>query len=559
MSDRRLLRQARAGRAFLMAATVLGLAGAALIIAQAALLAYCLAAVFQDGLDLTRLDPAPAWLAAVVVGRAVVAWAREVVSHRAAAAVKAELRGRLLAHVAALGPGWLRGERSGEITALATRGLDALDGYFARYLPQLILAAGIPLAILAFVLPTDLIAGLTILVTVPLIPVFMALVGHATRRLGERQSAQLGRLSHHLLELLAGLATSKAFGRTAAQATTIEALTDEQRRVTMRSLRLASLSSLVLELLATLSVALVAVGVGLRVVGGSLDLRTALLVLILAPEAYLPLRQLGTHYHASAEGVAAAGAVFAVLETPLPPTGTRTDLPDFPGLRLTGITVEFPGRAAAALEDFSLRLNQGDVVALTGPSGCGKSTVLSVILGFVPAATGQVAMAWDELRGVDLGEVGLAEADPAAWRSRIAWVPQRPYLFTGTVADNIRLGQPDRTHEQVRQAARSARAEDILSTVVGEGGTGLSTGQRQRVALARAFLRDAPVVLLDEPTANLDPATEADLIAAIGRLAEGRTVLLVAHRPALLGVADRIVAMTAPGVRPATGAVAARP
>jgi ATP-binding cassette, subfamily C, bacterial CydD len=539
--DPRLARYARTARWYLAATTVLGVAAVGLVIAQASLLAWAISQVALDRAGLAQLRGSLIALAAVIAGRVVVVWAQEVAAHRACAGVKSELRGQLLAHVLRLGPSWLHGARSGEVTTLATRGLDALDAYFARYLPQLILAALVPAAVLVWVFPQDVIAGATILLTLPLIPVFMALVGWTTERLNQRQFAALSRLAHHLLEIIAGLPTLKVFGRAKAQARAIQDLSENQRRLTMRTLRLAFLSSLVLELVAMISVALVAVGVGLRVVDGSLDLRTALLILILAPEAYLPLRALGTHYHASAEGLAAAGEVVSILDTAPHATGARTDLPDARRVALVveDLTVHYAGRPEPAVTGLDLRLEPGELVALTGPSGCGKSTVLNVLLGFTPATSGRIR----------LGDAGLAEADPQAWRAQIAYVAQRPYLFAGTVAENIALGQATLDEEAVARVAGEAHLECELSTVLGEGGSGLSAGQRQRVALARAFLRDAPIVLLDEPTANLDPVTEAEVVEAIGRLVRGRTALVVAHRPALLAAADRVVDLSRVGAR----------
>jgi ATP-binding cassette subfamily C protein CydD len=525
--DPRLLRQAHTTRRFLVTMAFLGVVGVGLVIGQAVVLATAITRVFLDGAGIGGLM---AVLAAIVLGRAGVAWASEIAAHRASAGVKSELRHRLLVHVTRLGPGGLHGERSGEVVTLATRGLDALDAYFARYLPQLVLAALVPAAILAVIIPADLIAGATILLTLPLIPIFMALIGLTTERLSQRQFAALSRLTHHLLEIVAGLPTLRVFNRAKAQATAIRELSAQQRRYGMRTLRLAFLSSLALELLSTLSVALVAVGVGLRLVNGTLDLRTALIVLILAPEAYLPLRQLGTHYHASAEGLAASARVFEILETPVPTPGGASDVPDLGrvAIRLDDVTVAFDGRTEPALDRFSLRVRPGEIVALAGPSGCGKSTVANVLLGFVRPTKGRVLV----------GHMDLAELAPDAWRTRVAYVGQDSFLFAGTVADNIALGAPDSPTDAVARAAAAAGLDGLpLATSVGH----LSAGQRQRVALARAFLRDAPLVILDEPTASLDPRTESEVLAAVGRLARGRTVILMAHRPALRALADRVV------------------
>ncbi|GAA0522354.1 hypothetical protein Ade02nite_81660 [Paractinoplanes deccanensis] len=533
--DPRLLRYARTTRAYLAVTVVLGAALAGLIVAQATLLAGGITAVFLDGAGLAGLRGTLIWLAVVVAGRAAVSWAQEVVAARSSAAVKSELRRALFARLASQPSG---GD-TGAVVALVVRGLDALDAYFARYLPQLVLAVLVPAIVLARIFPADLVATVTIVLTLPLIPVFMALVGLQTESANRRQFKLLARLSHHFLDVIAGLPTLKLFGRARAQAATIRRISDDQRRLTMRTLRIAFLSSLVLELLATLSVALVAVGIGLRLVDGRLDLATALLVLILAPEAYLPLRQVGANYHASAEGLAAASDAFEILDEPVPAAGTG---PAPAGaIAFEDVVVRYRDSDALRL---TAVIEPGEIVALTGPSGCGKSTALHVLLGFVAPASGRVTV----------GGTDLAGADPAAWRSRIAWVPQRPHLFAGTVRDNIALGAgPD---ADVVTAARHAGAHEFIAglprgydTVLGDDGAGLSAGQRQRIALARAFLRDASIVLLDEPTANLDAATAADVMAAIRRLARGRTVLVAAHRPELIALAGRVVELAAPAGR----------
>jgi ABC-type transport system involved in cytochrome bd biosynthesis fused ATPase/permease subunit len=305
------------------------------------------------------------------------------------------------------------------------------------------------------------------------------------------------------------------------------------------------LSSLVLELLATVSVALVAVAVGLRLLGGQLDLRTALFVLVLAPEAYLPLRLLGANYHASAEGMKVAEEIFEVLERPAPAPGARVDVPDpaSEAIAVRDLTVTYPGRAQPALAAVSLQVEPGEVLAVTGPSGCGKSTLLAVLLGLVTPDAG----------GVAVGGVDLAELDIAAWRSRVAWVPQRPHLFSTSVADNVRLGRPDASVDDVWAALADAGLEGVvralpdgIDTRLGERGAGLSAGERQRVALARAFLRDAPLLLLDEPTAGLDAATEEGILRTIRDMVRDRTVVLVAHRPTLVAMADRVVRLAPP-------------
>ncbi|MFF9183185.1 thiol reductant ABC exporter subunit CydD [Streptomyces misionensis] len=534
--DPRLLRYARATRFFLVAVVGLGAVGAGLVIAQAMLIAEVVVGAFQHGRPLTELRTPLLLLAAVAVGRALVAWLTERAAHRASAAVKSELRGRLLDRAAALGPGWLGGQRTGSLVTLATRGVDALDDYFSRYLPQLGLAVIVPVAVLARIVTEDWVSAAIIVITLPLIPLFMMLIGWATQSRTDRQWRLLSRLSGHFLDVVAGLPTLKVFGRAKAQAESIRRITGEYRQATMRTLRIAFLSSFALELLATLSVALVAVTIGMRLVHGDMDLYIGLVILVLAPEAYLPLRQVGAQYHAAAEGLAAAEEIFAVLETPVPTSGSGA-VPSG-AVAFEGVTVRYPGRSTDAVSEVSFTVEPGETVALVGPSGVGKSTLLHVLLGFVRPARGRVR----------IGGVDLAELDPEEWRSRIAWVPQRPHLYAGTVAENVRLARPDADDDAVRRALRDAGALDFVDalpegagTVLGEDGAGLSAGQRQRLALARAFLADRPLLVLDEPTAALDGVTEAEVVSAVRRLAAGRTVLVVVHRPALLEVADRVV------------------
>ncbi|WP_069813677.1 thiol reductant ABC exporter subunit CydD [Streptomyces sp. TP-A0874] len=547
--DPRLLRHARATRVFLAASIALGLAGAGLVIAQATLIAEVVVLAFQQNQGTAAVRTPLLLLAAVSVGRAAVVWLTELAAHRASAAVKSELRVRLLEHAGRLGPGWLSRQRTGELTLLATRGVEALDDYFARYLPQLGLAVAVPAAVLARIVTADWVSAAVIAATLPLIPLFMVLVGWTTQASVDRQWRLLSRLSGHFLDVLAGLPTLKVFGRARAQAQTIRAVTADYRRATLRTLRIAFLSSFVLELLATLSVALVAVGIGMRLVHGELDLRTGLVVLILAPEAYLPLRQVGTHYHAAAEGLAAADEVFAVLEArPERPEGHRP-APDASQVRLAveGLAVHHPGRDRAALPPTSLAIRPGETVAVVGPSGAGKTTLLNALLGFATPTAGRITLT-PTGRPEDGDGIDLAQIAPEGWRGQIAWVPQHPHLFAGTIAENVRLARPDASAVEVLGALRQAAALDFVTalpdgvdTLLGEGGTGLSAGQRQRIALARAFLADRPLLLLDEPTANLDGGTESAVVAAIGRLARGRTVLMTAHRPALLALADRVV------------------
>ena len=544
--DRRLLAYARATRTFLFLSVSLGVLSALLIVAQAWLLADVIARAFLGGRSLEQLQTPLTVLLLVVLARATVAWVAELAASRSSARAKSQLRAALLQRVATLGLDNSREQRTGELAVLATRGIDALDGYFSLYLPQLFLAVIVPVVVVVVVLWNDWLSAAIIAFTIPLIPLFMALVGAATKERMDGQFRILERLAGHFLDVVAGLGTLKVFGRAKAQATAIGEITERYRRAAISTLRITFLSSLILELVATISVALVAVEIGLRLMNGHLGLRTALFALILAPEAYLPLRQLGANYHASAEGMAAAEQVFAVLEAPEPAQGTRTDFPDpaLTDIAVEGLRVSYPDRSEPALDGVSLTVGEGEVLALVGPSGCGKSTLLSVLLGLVTP----------ELGSVRVGDVDLAEIDLDTWRARLAWVPQRPHLFKASIAQNVRLGRSGASTDEVWAAIESSGLADAvrerpdgLDTVLGDRGAGLSAGERQRVALARAFLRNTPLLLLDEPTANLDGETEREVVETIRRLAKGRTVILVAHRPALISMADRVLSL-APAV-----------
>ncbi|GGR63516.1 hypothetical protein GCM10010169_02750 [Micromonospora fulviviridis] len=532
--DPRLLRRVPAARRDLAVLAVLGGLTALLVVAQATALATLLATAIDGRLH----RPALAGLLAAVAARALVSWAQGTVAARAAATVKAALRADLLRAVGRHGPTWVAGRRAGQLATLAGRGLDALDPYFTGYLPQLVLSVTVPLAVLARIVLADWSSALIIALTIPLIPIFGALLGWQAQAATERQWRRLSLLGGHFLDMVAGLPTLRAFGRARAQVDVVRRMADGHRQATMRTLRIAFLSALVLELVATLSVALVAVPVGIRLLGGGITLSTALLVLLLTPEAYLPLRAAGSRFHASMEGLTALDEALTLSATPeaAGPHGARP-APDGRGeIRFEGVTVAY--ERTTALRDVTLTIRPGERVAVIGPSGAGKTTLLNLLLGFVTPTAGRVTVDGVDLAGVDLD----------AWRRELAWVPQRAHLFAGSLADNIRLGAPDTPDAALAGAVTDAALDEVvaalpdgLGTTLGERGHGLSSGQRQRVALARAFLRGAPLVLLDEPTARLDSASEAVVLAATRRLVAGRTALLVAHRPALLEDADRIL------------------
>ncbi len=548
----------------------LGFGMAILAVAQAWLLATAIGSAFMGGADLAALQTTLAGLALVLLGRAAISWAQESVARRCSAAVKSSLRMQLLRHVA-LEPSRDGAAGSGQVVALATRGLDALDAYFGRYLPQLMLSAIVPVVVVACLATADLVATLTVALTVPLIPLFMVLIGSATERRRRRRWEALARLSGHFLDVVAGLPTLRVFGRSGAQLERLERVTDEYRRESMATLRVAFLSAFALELAATLSVALVAVGVALRLVDGLMDFRTGLFVLILAPEAYLPLRQLGASFHASEEGLAASDEVFRIIgatpgrrvgtvpaaapvsSTSAADTAGEVVAPGFSrplpadlrgaGIRVEGVTVRQPGRSLDAPFEASLVVCAGEVVAISGPSGAGKSTLVDVLLGLRSVDCGRVHIAAAGGECVD-----LAAIDRREWHRHVAWVPQHPYCFAGTVADNVKLAAPDASHAEVHAVLAAVGLSELdPATALAEGGSGLSSGQRRRLGVARALLKGGDFLILDEPTAGLDAGAEAmvlDAVRATARL-HGRAVLLVAHRPAALAIADRVVGVTA--------------
>jgi ATP-binding cassette subfamily C protein CydD len=540
--DPRLLRYASAARWFLAAGSVIGLLQTLAAVAFAWLLSQSIVLAIA-GRPLGELAGTVGALAAVVVTRALLLWVQEVLAQRGAATVKSQLRTRLMVALVEGGPDWFAGRQAARLTTVATSGLDALDNYFARYLPQLLLTVIATPIVVLVMLAQDLPSGITVILALPLIPVFMVLVGWATRTAQQRQWETLQLLGTRFLDIVGGLGTLKIFGREGRQAVRLRQVTEDYRSHTMSVLRISFLSGFVLELAASLSVALVAVSIGIRLVDGQLAFATGLFVLLLAPEAYLPLRQVGAQFHAAADGVAAAEEVFTILDDAGPrqaqglidagsaPPAAR---PTGGELRLESVSVRRGTDAAApGLERVDASWWPGELIAVAGPSGVGKSTLLAALAGFV-AFSGRITLCGTE----------VAPGSPRDW---LAWAGQKPGLLAGTVAENVALGEASVDQRILDRAlALSGAAGLDPSTLLGVNGVGLSGGQAQRVAVARAFYRalahNCPVVALDEPSSALDAEAESALVDGLRSLAgEGRTVVVASHRPAVLAAADRVL------------------
>jgi len=560
--DPRLLRHARAARRHVLLTAGLGGLTAALVVGQALLIAQAVAPVVRGEAGWDGIQRGVVALLGLLLLRGLLAWAQERYAVRAAHRTIGELREQVIAHALALGPRWLSSGQGPELATLVTRGLDALEPYFVRYLPQLLLAATVTPATLAVVLGLDLISAVLIAGTLPLVPIFMILVGRLTQDTALRRLVVMQRLGGQVLDLLAGLPTLRALGRADGPGRRVRILGEANRKATLGTLRVAFLSGMVLELLTTLSVALVAVGVGLRLVHGELDLVTGLAVIILAPECYLPLRQVGTHFHASTDGMAAASKAFDVLALPLPPKGAVPSPP------LRGATLAFEGLgvrtgAAGRLAPASLtaRLGgpispgpgtPGQIIALTGASGSGKTTAALALLGLVTPDEGRVVVTPQ-----GRSPLTLAELDREGWWSQITWIPQRPVLPPGTLREAVLAlhGHPGAQHAPdaaLDEAAGLTGLDRVLASLpegwdtrIGQGGLGLSVGQRQRVALTAGLLGDAqerPLIILDEPTAHLDAEGEQAVLSTLRRWrAQGRTVIVIAHRATLIRLADVVV------------------
>ena len=542
--DPRLLRYARSARGPIAVTALLGTLTALLVLAQALFISAALSPVVSGTASLTDVSPYIAGIAAVFACRALIVSAREAVSTRAAAAAVRELRGRVVDASVTLGPRW-RATKGAETTTLLSTGLEDLRPYFVSFLPQLVLVCTVTPAALGVILLLDFWSALTALLVIPLIPIFMILIGRFTQAASEDKLASMKRLTAQLLDLMSGLPTLRGLGREKAPRTHLHALGAANTKATMATLRVAFLSGGVLEFLTTLSVALVAVEVGMRLVFGDISLFHGLAVIMLAPEVFEPLRQVGAQFHASANGVTASKAAFDIIEEAEAVASPGTDV--CPDMARTDIVLDGLGvraRGAWAPAPTSGVIAPGIVTALCGPSGAGKSTIIACLLADMTPDAGRVLLR-PSASSSESGESVLSDIDPAAWRRQISWVPQSPTLVPGTILDNM----GDLPLDDLNDAAAATGFDDVLvsapdgwNTAIGSGGVGLSVGQRQRLALTRALAAHSQVVILDEPTAHLDAVSEETVVRAIDAMRDsGRTVIVIAHRAAMMEAADAVI------------------
>ncbi|MDO5729012.1 MAG: thiol reductant ABC exporter subunit CydD [Actinomycetaceae bacterium] len=539
--DKRLLTYAKAARTYIAFITVTGTVLAVLVIGQALAIAASITPVITAGQSLADVRTPLLALIAIMLARAALTYVNRAYAHRAANNAIIELREAVLDRATQLGPRWLARKSSDTVT-LATRGLDDLGPYFISYLPQLLMTLTVTPLTLLVMLYLDWSSALIAILTIPLIPIFMILVGKLTQEYSDQKLSTMEKLGSQLLDLIAGLPTLKALGREWAPANHVHRLGRTHANTTMQTLRVAFLSGAILEFIATLSVALVAVKVGMLLVYGYVELFPALVVIMLAPEVYLPLREVGKNFHASADGVAAANAAFEILEEPVQPTGVQT-APDLMTSTVNIRNLSVAARGTWAPAQLTTRIEPGSITALVGPSGVGKTTTIMTLLGLLQPTRGEIVI--DTVTGQ---QIDLRDLDLDSWWKQITWVPQAPAILPGSVKDNVCEGNTY-SDEQLTEAAKATGFDVVINelphrwdTIIGHGGVGLSVGQRQRLALTRALLVDTPWIVLDEPTAHLDAITETQILDTINTLHNrGRTLIIIAHRSVVIDRATHLI------------------
>ncbi len=544
--DRRLLSNTGTAHKPLAITIALGTADGIAVVFQAWAISRIVSAAFLAGAGITQVQSELILLLLLSLLRLALSTFREAAAQRAANLVKSDIRSRLLSHLLALGPAYTNAERSGELTNTIQEGVEALDAYIRQYLPQLALAAIVPLAIFLFILPVDPLSAFVLLLTAPLIPIFMVLIGDAAETQTRRQWSVLSSMSATFLDAIQGLTTLKLLGRSRAMIAEIANISDRFRHSTMRVLRVAFLSAFVLEMVATISTAVVAVEIGLRLLYGRIQFEQAFFVLLLAPAFYLPLRLLGTRFHSGMSGIAAAQRIFDILDQPVP--AAKTDQPDIhqplefhKAIEFRDVHLAYEDGKRIALDGVTFTIPRGKIVGVVGPTGGGKSTLAHLLLRFAEPGGGEIL----------IDGMPLENIDTEAWRRLLSWVPQQPYIFNTSAAKNIRFARPQALIAEIETAAERAGAHSFIGslpqgydTILGEGSSRLSGGEAQRIAIARAFLKESPIIILDEVTAHLDAEIEAEVLDSLRDLLAGRTALIIAHRLRTVIRADEILVLS---------------
>ena len=541
--DRRLFQLLKEERAPFIISLISGVIASGLLIAQAFYLSKIIDSAFIQKIGLEKLLPLLSFFAFFSLLRMAFNWASHSEANRGTIAIREKIFSRLIERVGALGPIYTRSVQSGRLSTTLLKGVEALDAYYSQYIPQIFFALFTPLLIVCTIFPADPISGWILLASAPLIPFFMIVIGKSASAMTEKQWKTMSRMSGYFLDVLQGLPTLKLFAQSRSQRASIEKTGETFRHATMRVLKIAFLSSLTLELVGTIGIAIVAVGIGLRMMDGKLTFQHALFVLVLTPDFYLPLRQLGTKFHAGMEGVSASKEIFAILDQNSGAGENKNGLikQDSAGtypILCSNLSFTYPDASLPAIDGINFIIPESKTTAIIGPSGSGKSTMINLLLRFLEPGAGSITINNSPIHDIPLEQ----------WHRQISWVPQHPYLFNASLKENILLARPDASEVEMNAALRKTglasfvkSLPDGLDTMIGEQGSRLSGGEAQRVALARAFLKNAPLLILDEPTSHTDPELEAALRNSMEELMKGRTTIIIAHRLETIRSADQIV------------------